>query len=155
MKRAVESIIVLLLTLGLIGCTKFNGSSKAADDEIKLLIHLDLKEDIGLLILDINVNGVETTGGISTVDRTMLKQDELLYWSLYKREYENPEGMANVSIRFRIITEYCDPNYENEYPEELTVLLEPLLLSMDFGTDCHITITGDHRNGYMAILDQP
>ncbi len=63
---------------------------KAAEDEIRLVIQLDLKEEIGLLILDNTLDGTETSGGISNTDRTMLKLDELLYWTISKEVYDNP-----------------------------------------------------------------
>ena len=59
-----------------------------------------------------------------------------------------------LSVRFRVITEYCDPNYENDYPEEYTVLLDPISFNADFRETYHITITGDKENGYQASLDE-
>ena len=75
--------------------------------------------------------------------KTTLKHDEVLYWTLSKQEYEYPAEIGNLSVRFRVITEYCDPNYENNYPEEYTVLLDPISVKAEFGGTYHITITGD------------
>ena len=56
---------------------------------------------------------------------------------------------------FRIVTAYCDPNYETEYPEELTVALDPLSFAAAFGSEYAITITGDKAGGYRTALEQP
>ena len=146
--------LVVMLEVCMTGCSQSEDAAKAAEDEIKLTIQLDLKEDIGLLILDNNLNGVETSGGISNADKTTLKHDEVLDWTLSKQEYENPAETVNLSVRFRVITEYCDPNYENDYPEEYTVLLDPISFNADFRETYHITITGDKENGYQASLDE-
>ena len=128
---------------------------QAAEDEIMLKIQLDLKEDIGLLILDCKMNGVETSGGISNVNKTMLKHDEVLYWTLNKREYDHPADTGELTIRFRVITEYCDPNYENIYPEEYVILLDPISINVGFGENYATTITGDKANGYQAVFEEP
>ena len=94
-------------------------------------------------------------GGISNADKSDLKSNEVLYWSLHKQEYEYPAETVNLSVRFRVITEYCDPNYENNYPEEYTVLLDPISVKAEFGGTYNITITGDKENGYQASLGKP
>lgn len=144
----------MMLTVILAGCGLSRDTVKASENEIMLVIQLDLKEDIGLLILYNSLDGAETSGGVSNADRSMLKHDEILYWSIQKEEYENPADTADLTVRFRIITEYCDPNYENDYPEEFTILLDPISFTADFGRDYHITITGDKTNGYQAALDE-
>ena len=115
------------------GCGEPDAFPQAAEDEIKLIIQLDVKEDIGLLILDNNLDGTETIGGISNADKSMLRHDDLLDWTLSKQDYGNPADSVNLSIRFRVITEYCEPNYESIYPEEYTVLLDPISFDADFG----------------------
>lgn len=135
------------------GCSQSDNALKAAEDEIKLIIQLDLKEDIGLLILDNTLNGIETSGGISNADKSNLKRNDVLDWTLSKQEYDNPTGPAPLTVRFRVITQYCDPNYENDYPEEYTMLLDPISLEADFGRDYYITITGDKESGYQAAQD--
>ena len=149
------TLFVMVLIVCISGCSGSQDANKAAEDEIKLFIQLDLKEDIGLLIFDNNLDGVETSGGISNADKTTLKHDEVLYWTLSKQEYGNPAEIVNWSVRFRVITEYCDPNYENNYPEEYTVLLDPISVKAKFGGTYHITITGDKENGYQASLSEP
>ena len=132
--------LVVMLEVCMTGCSQSEDAAKAAEDEIKLTIQLDLKEDIGLLILDNNLNGVETSGGISNADKTTLKHDEVLDWTLSKQEYEK---------------EYCDPNYENDYPEEYTILTDAISFTASFGETYSITITGDNVNGYQAVLNEP
>ena len=146
--------LITALTVCMSGCSGSDALPQAAEDEIKLMIQLNLKEDIGLLILDNNLDGAETSGGISNADKSLLKHDDLLDWTLSKQEYENPADAVNLSVRFRVITEYCDPNYENDYPEEYTVLLDPISFEAEFGTTYHITVTGDRENGYQAALDK-
>lgn len=147
-------LLVMVLAVCLSGCRESDVSPEAAEDEIKMEIQLDVKEDIGLLVLDNKVDGTETGGGISNADRSKLKHDEVLYWSLSKEEYKVASNAVNVSVRFRVITEYCDPNYENQYPEEYTVLLDPISFQAEFGKAYHITITGDRESGYQATLDE-
>lgn len=138
------------------GCGILNDAPpKAAEDEILLEIQLDLKEDIGLLILDIDLDGAETAGGVSNADKTLLKHNELLYWTLNKSEYDHPGDSAELRVRFRIVTEYCEPNYDNIYPEESVVLLDPLSFSVNFGKSYSFTITGSRDKGYRAELKQP
>ena len=59
----------------------------AFDDEIALQIKLDIKEDIGLIIIDYDVNGSKGSGGISNADKTMIKHDELLIYTLSKSDF--------------------------------------------------------------------
>lgn len=154
-KAAILCLFLLVVALAVCGsrCSQSEeGPPQAAEDEISLILQLDLKEDIGLLILDNSLDGVETSGGISNVDKTALKHDEVLHWTLSKQDYNNPADTVDLSIRFRVITEYCDPNYENNYPEEYTVLLDPISIRAAFGESYHITITGDKTKGYQAAL---
>ena len=144
----------MMLAVIMAGCIQSDNTVKAAEDEIMLVIQLDLKEDIGLLILDSSLDGAESSGGVSNADRSLLKHDEILYWSIDKEVYDDPADTVELSVRFRIVTEYCDPNYENDYPEEYMILLDPISFKADFGRDYHITITGDRNSGYQAVLDE-
>jgi len=148
--------IVALFAVCEAGCSRSDVVHKAEEDEINLNIQLDLKEDIGLLILDINVNGVETSGGVSNANQSPLKHDDAFVWTLSREDYDNPVAdTVDLSVRFSVITEYVDPNYENDYPEEYTILLDAVSFKADFGDTYHITITGDKDNGYQALLDEP
>lgn len=55
-------------------------------------------------------------------------------------------------MRFRIITEYTDPNFENIYPEEITVTTEPISWDAYFGKMYDISITGNKTDGYTVKL---
>lgn len=158
MKKKTSSLflipLVMLLAACSLGCSQSNDFPKASEDEIKLIIQLDLKEDIGLLVLDNMLDGIETSGGISNADKSMLRRDDVLDWTFSRQEYGSLEVAADLSVRFRVITEYFDPNYENNYPEEYTVLLDPLSFEVECGHTYHVTITGDKEGGYQAALDE-
>lgn len=162
-KTGILFLVLLVVTLAtcMSGCNSSNDALyQTAEDEIKLIIQLDVKEDIGLLILDQNVSGVERIGGISNADKSMLKRDDILDWSFDKKGpeldgVEFSENTVDLALRLRVITEYFEPNYESFYPEEYTVLLDPISFQASFGETYHITITGDRENGYQAVLDEP
>ena len=59
--------------------------------------------------------------------------------------------MINLTIQFRIITEYVDPNYENVYPDSLTRALAPISFEARFGESYSFDITGDSINGYVHL----
>lgn len=147
MKKA--CIVLPLCIMTAAGC----GYPKVSKDEIRLMIRLDAEEDIGLLIVDTDVNGIQASGGISNADRTELKCDELLDWTINRADYDMKEESVSLSVRFRVITEYCDPNYENVYPEEYTVYLEPVSSDVIFGNEYHMTVTGSEENGYHVTMD--
>ena len=129
-----------------------------AEDEIALYIQLDTKEDIGLLVFDYSANGHEFSGGMSNADKSLIKHDELLIevwnreqllWN--KEQLQYSADTVELSIQFRIITEYADPNYENIYPENLTKYLEKISFDAHFGEDYSFTIIGDNISGYELI----
>ena len=117
-------------------------------DEIALIIHLNTEEDIGLLVLDYSADGREQSGGISNADKTELEHDEQLIWIWNREDLECSADVINLTIRFRIITEYIDPNYENVYPDSLTRTLAPISFEARFGETYSFVITGDRNNGY-------
>ena len=149
--RTIFRILITVCLLMITGCTD---APEPSENEILLVIQLDLKEDIGLLVLDQNLSGQESIGGISNADRSLLKHNDVLYWTFDKEDYKDLPDTIDLTLGFRIITEYCDPNYENIYPEELTVYIDPISFPASFGDTCHITITGDHAHGYQAVHDQ-
>ncbi|MGN0573641.1 MAG: hypothetical protein ACI4IX_06850, partial [Acutalibacteraceae bacterium] len=126
---------------------------KVADDEIALQIKLDIKEDIGLLVVNYTANGSSYSGGVSNADKSLLKHGELITYTLSKQDFDNQENIENMSVQFVIITEYVDPNYENIYPSEYAVPLEAIDLNANFGNSYNITISGDKTNGYKAVLE--
>ena len=72
-----------------------------------------------------------------------------------QEELNNPSEPFELSMQFRIITEYVAPNYENVYPDDITKYMEPVSWEAHFGESYFITITGDRTNGYKAVLNKP
>ena len=125
-----------------------------ADDEIALHIQLDTEQAVGLLVYDYCADGHTYSGGISNADRTLIKRDSenIVVWN--KEELNNPSDPFELSMQFRIITEYVEPNFENIYPDDITKYVEPILWEAHFGESYYITITGDKTAGYKAALGE-
>ncbi len=156
MKKAVRIGIVIVAIIALIAAFLFfKGASPkefaVGDDEIALYIQLDTKEDIGLLVFDYSANESEQSGGISNADKSLIKHDDQLIHVWNKEDLQCSADIVEMSIQFRIITEYVDPNYENIYPENLTKTLEPVSFEAHFGESYSFTITGDNISGYKLI----
>lgn len=96
-----------MLIFALYGCYR---PAKVADDEISLQIKLDIKEDIGLLIVNYTANGFSHSGGVSNANKSLLKHGELITCTLSKQDFDNQENIENMTVQFEIITEYVDPN---------------------------------------------
>lgn len=154
-KRIVIAIVIVMvavLGLGLILYKQTTpGEYVPADDEIALYIQLDTKEDIGLLVFDYSANGSEQSGGMANADKSLIKHNERLINVWNRETLQCSDDTVELSIRFRIITEYVDPNFENIYPEELTRYLEKISFEARFGEAYSFTITGDSAGGYMLI----
>ena len=154
MKKALVIFLVTIFVL-IAAFLVFRESSPkdfvVGDNEIALYIQMDTKEDIGLLVFDYSVNGSEHSGGISNADKSLMKHDELLIHVWNKENLQCSADTVALSIQFRIITEYADPNYENIYPENLTKYLEPMSFEAHFGESYSFTITGDNTSGYKLI----
>lgn len=145
--------IAAMSILGLILYSQMRSEEYApADNEIALHIQLDTKEDIGLLVYDYCADGQEYSGGTSNADRSLIKHDSDVFVVWSQEELDTTSDAVKLSIQFRIITEYVNPNYENVYPESITKYANPLSLEARFGETCFVTITGDKTNGYMATL---
>ena len=121
-------------------------------DEIALNIQLNTKEDIGLLVFDYSIDGREQSGGISNANKTLLKHDEHMIWVWNREDLECSADVVNLSMQFRIITEYVDPNFENVYPDSITRTLAPISFEARFGKSYSFEITGDSNNGYQIAL---
>lgn len=122
-KRTMLIVVVGLVFVAALALMRFFPSVNdvtVASDEIRLEIQLDVEKDIGLFIIDRDIAGNDFSGGISNVDKSLLKHDELLINNYTKEEFSNVEDLNNLKLRFSIITKYVDPNYENVYPEEYT-----------------------------------
>ena len=142
-------IILLILSFLLIKYLKNNEYSTPLE-EITLEIKLDLKEDIGLIIIDYEVDDISGSGGISNANKTLISHNDTLTYTLNKQEFNNLSNIENLIINFKIITKYIDPNYENIYPEEYTSIIAPIQIKAHYGETYHLTITGDKTNGYIA-----
>lgn len=149
--------IAAILGLGFIlyNQTIYSGEYVPADDEIALCIQFDIEEDVGLLVYDYSADGSKQSGGISNADKSLLKHDERLVNVWNKELLHCSADTVELSIQFRIITEYVEPNYENIYPEEITKYIDnPISWQAHFGESYLITITGDTTNGYQAVLEE-
>ena len=124
-----------------------------AEDEIALQIQFDIEEDIGLLVYDYRAGSHAYSGGISNADGSLIKRDSDNIVVLHKEELNNIPETFELSMQFRIITEYVAPNYENIYPDDITRYMEPISWEAHLGESYFITITGDKANGYQAVLN--
>ena len=124
-----------------------------ADDEIALNIQLNIKEDIGLIVFDYVADGHEYSGGISNADKSLIGHNSNLIIVWNTQELNSSSYCAEITIKFRIITEYTPPNYENIYPRNITAYVDtPISWKADFGKEYFITISGDKISGYTAEL---
>ena len=154
-KKIIGSILAIAVVLALVFIVYYRVVSDEyvpAADEIALHIQLDTEEDIGLLVYDYRADGHEYSGGISNADGSLIKHDSdnIVVWN--KEELNTLSDTFELSMQFRIITEYVTPNYENIYPDDITKYIEPISWDANFGESYFITITGDKTNGYKAIL---
>ena len=154
-KKIIGSILAIAVVLILVFIVYYRvvpDEYVPATDEIALHIQLDTEEDIGLLVYDYRADGHEYSGGISNADGSLIKHDSdnIVVWN--KEELNTFSDTFELSMQFRIITEYVTPNYENIYPDDITKYMEPISWDANFGESYFITITGDKTNGYKAIL---
>ena len=153
-KKRIGIVIAMVVVLGL-GFVLYKQAIPDEyvpdDDEIALYIQLDTKEDIGLLVFDYSANDSKLSGGMSNADKSLMKHDERLIEVWNKEMLQCSADTVELSIQFRIITEYVDPNYENIYPENLTKYLEKISFEAHFGEIYSFIITGDNISGYKII----
>ena len=148
------AVITVCAIFGAIALSKwmFPGDYEVCDDEIALYLKLDTKEDIGLIVFDYTADGHEYSGGVSNADKSMIKRDDVIINVWSKRELECEDDTVYLTFKFRIITEYTEPNYENVYPAKITRYLETLSWKAEFGRSYDVMITGDRTNGYKASV---
>ena len=155
-KKIIGIIVAIVIVLGL-SLVVYNqiipDEYVPTDDEIALHLQLDTEEDVGLLVYDYCADGHEYSGGISNADGSLIKHDSdnIVVWN--REELNNLPDTFELSMQFRIITEYVAPNYENVYPDDITKYLEPITWEAHFGESYFIAITGDKTNGYKVILN--
>ena len=149
---SIFAIVVVLILVFIVYYRTVPDEYVPAADEIALHIQLDTEEDIGLLVYDYRADSHEYSGGISNADGSLIKHDSdnIVVWN--KEELNTLSDIFELSMQFRIITEYVTPNYENIYPDDITKYMEPISWDANFGESYFITITGDKTNGYKAIL---
>ena len=155
-KQRIGIIAAMAAALGisLVVYNRFHGKNYVpAADEIALQIQVDTKEDIGLLVYDYQAGGRTYSGGISKADSSLIKHDSdnIVVWN--REELNNISDPFELSMQFRVITEYVTPNFENIYPEDITKYAEPIAWEAGFGETYHITITGNRVDGYKAVLN--
>lgn len=153
-KKKIGITIAVLLVLGasLMFYLQMTRAYMPAEDEIALQIQFDIKEDIGLLVYDYCADGHAYSGGMSNADKSLIQHDSHMIIGWKKQELNSSSDAVELSIQFRIITEYVDPNYENIYPDDITRYMDPISWEAHFGESYCITITGDKTNGYTAAL---
>ncbi len=132
----------------------FPPAYQVGEDEVALYIRLDLKEDIGLIVFDYTAGGREYGGGISNADRSLIRRNEedIHVWGA--EDLGSPSGIFDLTMRFRIITEYVDPNFENVYPEEITRWLDPVSWKAETGKAYDVFITGSRDGGYAVSVSE-
>ena len=157
MKKKVIGIIAAIVVVMGLGLVVYNqiipNEYVPADDEIALHLQLDTEEDVGLLVYDYRAGSHAYSGGISNADGSLIKRDSDNIVVLHKEELNNIADTFELSMQFRIITEYVAPNYENIYPDDITRYMEPISWEAHFGESYFITVTGDKANGYQAVLN--
>lgn len=155
-KKIIGIIVAIVIVLGL-SLIVYNqiipDEYVPADDEIALHLKLDTEEDVGLLVYDYRAGSHEYSGGISNADGSLIQHDSdnIVVWN--REELNLSSDTFELSMQFRIITEYVAPNYENVYPDDITKYMEPISWEAHFGESYCITITGDQTNGYQAVLN--
>ena len=155
---ALSALLITVCTVfGAIALYKwmFPGEYVVGEDEIALYITLDLEEDIGLIVYDYTADGRVYGGGVSNADRSMIKRDDVIINVWDKEQLECDGETVELTFKFRIITEYIDPNYENVYPVELTRYIDPVSLRAEFGNAYKIVISGGKESGYKALVAAP
>lgn len=157
MKKKVIGIIAAIVVMMGLGLVVYNqiipNEYVPADDEIALHLQLDTEEDVGLLVYDYRADSHEYSGGISNADGSLIKHDSDNILVLNKEDLNNIADTFELSMQFRIITEYVAPNYENAYPDGITKYMEPISWEAHFGESYFITSTGDRVDGYKAVLN--
>ena len=155
-KKVIGMIAAIVVVLGL-SLVVYNqiipNEYVPADDEIALHLQLDTEEDVGLLVYDYRADSHEYSGGISNADGSLIKRDSDNIVVLNKEELNNIADTFELSMQFRIITEYVAPNYENIYPDDITRYMEPISWEARLGESYFITIAGDKIKGYKAVLN--
>lgn len=151
-----KKIIFLIILLSIILCLIINKNNKVdetktSDDEISLQINLDVPKDFGLLLIEYETKDASGSGGVSNANKSLIKHNDNLTYSLSKQDFNNASDITDLTLTFKIVTEYVEPNYEDNYLASLSFTLNPVQINAHYGNTYHITITSD-ENSYQAIL---
>lgn len=151
-----QKIIFLIILLSIISCLIINKNNKVdetktSDDEIILQINLDVSKDFGLLLIEYETKDASGSGGVSNANKSLIKHNDNLTYSLSKQDFNNASDITDLTLTFKIVTEYVEPNYEDNYLASLSFTLNPVQINAHYGNTYHITITSD-ENSYQAIL---
>lgn len=151
-----KKIIFLIILLSIISCLIINKNNKVdetktSDDEIILQINLDVSKDFGLLLIEYETKDASGSGGVSNANKSLIKHNDNLTYSLSKQDFNNASDITDLTLTFKIVTEYVEPNYEDNYLASLSFTLNPVQINAHYGNTYHITITSD-ENSYQAIL---
>ena len=149
-RAAVLFLAAALSVFAAAGC----GGTPRAGNGITVEIRLDLEEDIGLLLTAWDVNGQTGMSGASNADRSMISRSGTEYWSFDQQFPDRPAGTADLKLQFIIVTEYFEPDYDFDYPEEYCMRTDAVSFKADFGRTYTVVITGSMADGYQARLER-
>ena len=99
------------------------------------------------------------TGGSTCISNEQIRCDTAIQSDILAkasrlscRQFEDPDEPKEITLRFSVITEYADPNFENRYPAELTIATDPVTISARFGDTVRIIVHGGRDSGYWVEL---
>ena len=152
-----KKIIFLIILLSIILCIIINKNNKVeetktSDEEIIFQIDLDVPKDFGLLLIEYETKDASGSGGVSNANKSLIKHNDKLTYSLSKQDFNNASDITDLTLTFKIVTKYVEPNYDDNYPASSIIELKPLQIKAQYGNTYHITITTDDKNSYQASL---
>ena len=150
MKRAIAAACAaILLALPLPGC----GEPYApADDEIALRIQLDLDEDIGLLVIDYAAGESSGSGGVSNADKSPLRRDELLFYTLERHFFDDPSAVGQPAPGLHGHNGVSGAQLRKRLPRGIHLPAGGVILGAEFGEVYSLVISGGTESGYEAVL---
>lgn len=148
-KKMLLAILALLIAVSVAACR-----SETSDEEIRVNIQLELEEDIGLLLTEYTANGKQGMSGSSVADKSMIKRNSMEFWTFEKWMLEDDlADTVELRLKFIVVTEYFEPDYDFDYPEEYTIPMDAISFTANFGETYHVTIQGGKTSGYQAVFD--
>ena len=157
MKKSSSFVLLILFCLIPVslftGCIYPESDKYSEENEIKVNIQLDLNEDIGLLLTEWDINGQQGMSGASNADKSMIKRNDITEWSLDKEFLNSPADTVEVKLKFIVVTEFFEPDYGFDYPDEYEIPTDEISFTAAFGGTYSVTISGGKESGYRAILN--